>query len=101
MTAHSSMRKLIGELKAHGIAPDIIRVTNITDGEKLTPRQRNIVEYVFASGFYEYPRRSNLQKLSKTLGISSSTLGEMIRRAERKIIASYLRQAPHIGETDT
>ena len=100
MTARNSLRKLIRELKAHGVSPEIVRVTDISDGEKLTPRQRNIIEYVFASGFYEYPRRASLQKLSKTLGVSSSTLGEMMRRAERKIIASYLHQAPHIGETD-
>jgi predicted DNA binding protein len=101
LTAHNSLRKLIRELKAHGITPEIVRVTNISDGEKLTPRQRNIIESAFASGFYEYPRRTGLQNLSKKLGVSSSTLGEMMRRAERKIIASYLHQAPHIGETDT
>lgn len=98
MTAQSSLRKLTAELKEHGIATTIVRVANISDGEKLTARQRNIVEYAFASGFYEYPRRTGLQELAGSFGVSASTLGEMMRRAERKIISAYLRQAPRIGE---
>ena len=57
MTAHSSLRRLLRKLKTHGIEADVVRVAAISDAEKLTPRQRRIVEYAYASGFYEYPRR--------------------------------------------
>lgn len=93
MTANSSLRKLIRKLKTNGIGADIVRVARISDIEKLTPRQRRMIEYAFASGFFEYPRRSGLRELSKSLGVSPSALGEMIRRAERKIITSYLSSA--------
>lgn len=93
MTANSSLRKLLGKLKAHGIGADILRVGKISDIEKLTTRQRRMVEHAFAAGFFEYPRRAGLHELSHTLGVSPSALGEMLRRAERKIITSYLRSA--------
>lgn len=93
MTAHSSLRRLLRKLKTHGIEADVVRVAAISDAEKLTPRQRRIVEYAYASGFYEYPRRAALHQLSRSLGVSSSTLGEMLRRAERKIITSYLQKS--------
>jgi predicted DNA binding protein len=93
MTANSSLRKLLRKLHTHGIRADIIRVARISDVEKLTARQRRIVEAAFASGFYEYPRHTGLHELSKSLGVSPSALGEMIRRAERKIITAYLRSA--------
>jgi predicted DNA binding protein len=93
MTKNNSLRKLLTKLKNHGIPADIVRVSRISDVEKLTGRQRRMIEYAFASGFFEYPRRTSLHELSKSLGVSPSALGEMIRRAERKIITSYLRSA--------
>ncbi len=93
MTANSSLRRLLSKLKSHGIVADIVRVARISDGEKLTPRQRRMIEYAFAAGFFEYPRHRGLQELSKMLRVSPSALGEMLRRAERKIITSYLRSA--------
>lgn len=93
MTARSSLRRLLRQLSDHGIKAEIARVTRISDGGKLTPRQRRMMEYVFASGYFEYPRRAGLQELSRSLDISPSALGEMIRRAERKIVSSYLRSA--------
>lgn len=93
MTANSSLHKLLRKLRSHGIGADIVRVARISDAEKLTARQRLMIEHVFASGFFEYPRRTGLGELSKSLGVSPSALGEMIRGAERKIITSYLRSA--------
>ena len=93
MTENSSTRKLLTQLKNHGIKADITRVSQISDSESLTAHQRGVIEYALSSGFYEYPRRMGLQKLSRSLGVSPSALGEMLRRAERKIISSYLRPA--------
>lgn len=75
MTANSSLRKLLRKLKAHGIGADIVRVGKISDVEKLTPRQRRMIEHTFAAGFFEYPRRVGLHELSQTLGVSPSALG--------------------------
>jgi len=93
MTARSSLRRLLTRLKARGIEAEIVRVAAISDAEKLTSGQRRVIEYAYSSGFYEYPRRAALHQLSRSLGVSSSTLGEMLRRAERKIIATYLQKA--------
>lgn len=93
MNANSSLRKLLKQLKTNGITADVVRVARISDGEKLTPHQRRIIEYAVAAGFFEYPRRTGLQELSGSLDVSPSALGEMLRRAERKIITSYLSSA--------
>jgi predicted DNA binding protein len=93
MTATSSLRKLLRKLNGHGIGAEVRKVARISDDEKLTARQRRIMEYAVTSGFFEYPRRIGLRELSKSLDVSPSALGEMLRRAERKIITSYLRSA--------
>lgn len=91
MPENSSTRKLLRQLNSHGIEAKITRVSRISDPESLTSDQRNVAEHALSSGFYEYPRRVGLQKLSHSLGVSPSTLSERLRRAERKIISSYLR----------
>jgi predicted DNA binding protein len=91
MPESSSTRKLLRQLNKHGIKADITRVSRISDSESLSAHQRSVIEYALSSGFYEYPRRMGLQKLSRSLGVSPSTLSERLRRAERKIISSYLR----------
>lgn len=93
MTANTSLRKLLRKLKDRGIGAEILRVARISDAERLTPHQRRMIEYAYASGFFEYPRRAGLREISKSLTVSPSALGEMLRRAERKIVGSYLRSA--------
>lgn len=93
MPENSSTRKLLKQLNNHGVKAEITRVSKISDSESLTAQQRGVVEHALSSGFYEYPRRVSLQKLSRSLGVSPSALSERLRRAERKIISSYLRIA--------
>jgi predicted DNA binding protein len=91
MPENSSNRKLLSQLNQQGVKANITRVSQISDSESLTAHQRSVIEYALSSGFYEYPRRTGLQELSRSLGVSPSTLNERLRRAERKIISSYLR----------
>jgi len=93
MTANSSLRNLLKKLKALGIGAEILRMSRISDAERLTPRQRRLIEHAFASGFFEYPRRTGLHELARSYHVSPSAMGEMIRRAERKIINAYLHSA--------
>ncbi len=93
MAANNSMRKLMRKLKSNGVSANITSIARISDIEKLTPSQRRAIEFALAAGFYEYPRRKGLKGLSRSLGVSPSALSEMLRRAERKMVTSYLRTA--------
>lgn len=92
MPETSSTRKLLRQLNDHGIKARITRVSPISDSESLTAHQRSAIEFALSAGFYDYPRQMGLHKLSSALGASPSAVSEMLRRAERKIIASYLRR---------
>lgn len=54
---------------------------------KLTDKQRKALELAIQHGYYEYPRRISLDKLSKIAKLSFSTLQAHIRKAENKIIS--------------
>lgn len=57
--------------------------------EKLTPKQSEIVKMGLALGFYDNPRRCNLETLAKVFGISKAAAHNRLKSAERKILSSY------------
>jgi len=57
--------------------------------EKLTPKQAEIVKMGLALGFYDNPRRCNLEALAGVFGISKAAAHNRIKAAERKILSSY------------
>ena len=57
--------------------------------EKLTPKQVEIVKMGLALGFYDNPRRCNLETLAGVFGISKAAAHNRLKSAERKILTSY------------
>ncbi len=67
------------------------RVTPLSEKGVLTDRQEEIIQVAFASGYFDFPRRIGSQKLATKLGISLSTLSEVMRAAQRRIFSEYLK----------
>jgi len=65
----------------------ILRMRRFVPDRTLTPKQTAALEAAYRLGFYAVPRRTNLQKISRILGVSRSSTGELLRRAERKMLA--------------
>ncbi|MBI2129132.1 helix-turn-helix domain-containing protein [Candidatus Woesearchaeota archaeon] len=53
---------------------------------KLSPKQREAVELAVKEGYYEYPRKIDLETLGKISRVKRQTYQENLRRAERKLI---------------
>jgi predicted DNA-binding protein (UPF0251 family) len=63
----------------------------------LTPKEQEVLYHAYFRGYYSQPRRVTLEELSKELGLSKSTLNEILRSAERKIVTAYMRHdLPHL-----
>ncbi len=58
---------------------------------KITNKQRQCFERALAEGYYNYPRKINLDGLSKMAKISKSNYHEILRRAESNILKSLPR----------
>ncbi len=62
----------------------------------LTTRQEIALVYAYFRGYYEMPRRVGLKKLAREVGVSVSSLAEMLRRAEAKVMEAFMRhELPH------
>jgi predicted DNA binding protein len=90
-TGKEALTELLDRLKQDRVDVKILRLTSIADVESLTSRQRSIVEVALEQGYFDYPRRITLRSLAKKVGVSASTVSEVLRRAEKKILSTYSR----------
>jgi len=79
------------KLKELGCKVEVIRLTSLEEDEVVTPRQEEVVRKAFELGYFDFPKRITIRELARRLQISSSTLGEILQRAERNIIEGYLQ----------
>ncbi len=86
-----TMGKICEGLEEYECDVKIERVVALSEKGILTERQEEIVREAFSYGYFDYPKRINSLKLAKKLGISISTLSEVLRAAQRRIFAKYLR----------
>ena len=84
--------KVMSDLKKAGVEVRLIRKTKIDPDILLTSRQQKIVEVAFKRGYFESPKRIDMIELATLFEISPSTISEIIRRAEYKVIANYLKE---------
>jgi predicted DNA binding protein len=61
--------------------------------ERLTDRQREVLEFAFEAGYYEWPREITGEELAEQLDISQPTLSEHLSAAERTLLSLLLEQA--------
>jgi len=53
---------------------------------KLTNMQKKVIELAYKSGYYSYPRKTNIKKIARQLRISFATCQEHLRKAEIKLL---------------
>lgn len=70
----------------------IIRIGNVNlqfDLEDLTPQQLKAVNLAIERGYFEIPKKVNLEELSTQMKLSRTTFLEHLRKAEKKILSKY------------
>jgi predicted DNA binding protein len=83
------LKSLLGRLDALGVSASVGGVSEVKREDRLTSRQSEILAKAISLGYFEFPRRFSLTELSKQLGIKPSTLSQVLRSAEEKVMAKY------------
>lgn len=60
------------------------------DRNKLTPRQREVLQTAHEMGYFTYPKKANASEVAEALGIAPSTFSEHLAAAQAKITDSLL-----------
>ncbi|MCL4331138.1 MAG: helix-turn-helix domain-containing protein [Candidatus Thermoplasmatota archaeon] len=84
-----TLSEFLGCLKGDGMSYIIVRKSDIDIKPQITARQEFILKTALELGYFDYPKRIDLKGLSERLGISYTTISEILRRAERKIIGEF------------
>jgi predicted DNA binding protein len=58
---------------------------------RLTEKQKNAILLALEKGWYKYPRKTDLGRLAKMMGVSIPTFREHLKRAEEKIMPELVR----------
>jgi len=90
-TGREALTELLERLKDEQVDVKILRLTSVANVENLTSHQRSIVDVALEEGYFDYPRKVTLRALAKKVGVSASTVSEVLRRAEKKILSTYSR----------
>ncbi|WP_227380182.1 helix-turn-helix domain-containing protein [Haladaptatus halobius] len=56
----------------------------------LTRRQQTALEVAVTVGYYQIPRTGTIEDIAIELGCAHSTAGELIRKAESKVIMTFV-----------
>lgn len=88
---NKTVGKLSEALEQVGCDVKLERVTPLSDKGVLTDRQEEVIRFALTSGYFDFPRKIGSVKLASQLGVSVSTLSEVMRAAQRRIFNEYLQ----------
>lgn len=92
VTERAVLQELITELSKCNADPQLVKITEIRSEDELTLRQEQITRMAFERGYFDFPRRTDLKELAEIFGISTSTLSEILRKGQRRIMAGYFSE---------
>ncbi|HYB76391.1 MAG TPA: helix-turn-helix domain-containing protein [Nitrososphaerales archaeon] len=82
----NDLRQILTRLSHDGVQTRIEDVSPLDQKATLTGRQKEIIATAVAKGYFEFPRKISLTNLSQLVGVKPSTLSEILRSAERRIM---------------
>jgi len=82
------LRQVLRSLERAGVGTRIGEVAPFQPRPALTGRQKEIMATAVSHGYFQFPRKINLTELSEIVGVRPSTLSEIMRGAERRIMDS-------------
>lgn len=89
------LKGIFDHLKNKSVEAELVKLTKIDDKESLTERQEKITHVAFERGYFDYPKRISLRELARMFDVSPSTLSEILRKGQRKIVLDYFKKQRH------
>jgi len=85
-----SFSGLLKTLEKEGVPYEVLEKRNLEDSDLLTSRQEQILSIAFQMGYFDFPKKAGLKEVAEQTGIKTSTLAEIVRRGQKKIVGEYL-----------
>ncbi len=86
-----AIEELVTTLKDRGLEIELTAIRTAKRSGSLTERQDKVLNLAYRLGYFEFPKKINLSDLAKKLGVAKSTLSEILRTGEEKIVHAYFQ----------
>jgi predicted DNA binding protein len=87
-----AIRRIVSDLEGHRYTVELMKLTSVDMDELMTSRQEDILQIAYERGYFDYPKKISLRDLAAMFDISISTLSEMLRKGQRKIMEEYFAE---------
>ncbi|ADC64247.1 Bacterio-opsin activator HTH domain protein [Ferroglobus placidus DSM 10642] len=84
-----SFIKLSRELEKEGVEFEIVYKGRFGEKDKVTLREEEILKIALEKGYFDFPKKIKLEELASQLNIAPSTLSEILRRGQKKVLEKY------------
>lgn len=88
-----SLNKVLTRLKERKIVGTVTAVEDLRGNNLLTFNQEEALRLAEEKGYFSLPRMVGIRELAAILGMAPSTLDEVLRRAEGKVVARYVSKS--------
>ncbi len=85
----TDVSSLVEDLASQGIEAELTAIRSAKASGMLTKRQETVTSFAYKLGYFEFPKEISLSELAKKLGVAKSTVSEILRRGEAKVLHSY------------
>jgi len=92
VTQKKALQELIDNLAKINAGPKLVKLTELSDTDELTKRQEQVTRMAFERGYFDFPRRVGLKELATMFNVSTSTLSEILRKGQRRIMMRYFSE---------
>ncbi|AGK60505.1 HTH DNA binding domain protein [Archaeoglobus sulfaticallidus PM70-1] len=82
---------LIRNLEDYDVDFEITYKGKPESDEKITYREEEVLRIALQKGYFDYPKKIKLEELASYFGIAPSTLSEILRRAQKKVLERYFK----------
>jgi len=78
---------------------EVERPIQTTDGfrrsleDDLTSKQQSVLRAAYLAGYFEWPRGSTAEELADSIGVSSPTLHNHLRKAQQKVLTAFFDES--------
>ncbi len=84
-----SFVELSRSLEKEGIDFEIIYKGKLGEKDRVTLREEEILKIALEKGYFDFPKKIKLEELASMLNIAPSTLSEILRRGQKKVLEKY------------
>ena len=88
-----TVRSIVSRMEDHGHSVMLLKLASVGSEALLTAHQEVVLSVAMDLGYFDDPRGISLGKLAQRFNVSISTLSEVLRKAQHKVMSHYFGES--------